>query len=116
MPRRASSLGRANYVVGSGVADSVGRAHVLFGRGDPFLSIELAIIALDVVALFLVALVPAAGDFAGEIAVAESEGERQRECDGAEENGESGGDDLGATPRPWSSHKLGERNTAGLPT
>src|SRR6266403_1198525 len=67
MPRRGSSLGRANYVVGSGVANTVGGSHVLFRRRDPFSLVELAILALDVVALFLVSTVPFAGDLAGEV-------------------------------------------------
>src|SRR4051812_21089463 len=95
MPRRRSSLGRSDYVVGSGVADAVSGAHVLFGRGDSFLPIELAIIALDVVALFPVPLVPGACDLTGQLAIAKPESERQCERDGAEENRERCSNDLG---------------------
>src|SRR5258706_15172647 len=94
MPRRGSSLGRANYVVGSGVANTVGGSHVLFRRRDPFSLVELAILALDVVALFLVSTVPFARDLAGELTTAESEGEGECECDCAEENRTRGRDDL----------------------
>src|SRR5260221_13612734 len=94
MPRRGSSLGRADYVVGSGVANTVGGSHVLFRRRDPFSLVELAILALDVVALFLVSTVPFAGDLTGELTTAEPEGERDCECDCAEENRKSNSDDL----------------------
>ncbi len=74
MPRRRSSLGRTNYVVRSSVTNPVGRSNVLFGRRDTFYSIELAIVSLDVVALFLVAAVPVARNFSSQLAIAESEG------------------------------------------
>src|SRR5881275_2668335 len=45
-------------------------------------------VAIDRVALGAIALVPLARDLAGQVAVAESEGERDRQGDGAEEDGE----------------------------
>src|SRR5258706_11391305 len=95
MPRPARSLGWAYYVVRSGVTNAVGRSHVLFRRRDPLGAVELTILALDVVALFLVATVPFARHFAGQLAIAESEGERQRARDRAKENRERPRHDLG---------------------
>src|SRR5712671_3961821 len=114
MPRPARSLGWAYYVVRSGVTNAIGRSHVLFGRRDPFGAIELTILALDVVALFLVATVPFARHFAGQLAIAEPEGERQRERDRAKKNRERRGHDLCGNPKLLESHERGKQNDATL--
>src|ERR1700730_11516025 len=94
MPRRGSTRVGANHVVGSGVANAVSGSYVFLRGRDPFSLIELAILALDIVTFFLVATVPFARDLAGELATAESKGERERQRDGPKENGKGGRDDL----------------------
>src|SRR5258706_3664170 len=114
MPRPARSLGRAYYVVRSGVTNAVGRSHVFFGRRDPLDAIELTILALDVVALFLVATIPFARDLTGKLAIAESEGERQRERDRAEKNRERRRHDLGGDAKLLERHECSEQDNPPL--
>src|SRR3954447_22007418 len=116
MPRRRrwGSLWRSDYVVWSGVANAVRRADVLFGGGDSFLAIELAIVALDGITLFLVAAIPVAGDLAGALAGADSERECERQSHGAEQNRESSGHDLGGYAELLERHEDSEDDDAAL--
>src|SRR6266566_8994479 len=115
MPRRRSSLWRSDYVVRAGVADAVGRANVLFGCGDAFLPIELAIVALDGVTLFLVAAVPVAGNLSGELAAADAEGERERERDRSKKNRKRRRDDFGGNAQLLERHENCEDDDTALP-
>src|SRR5437868_5515383 len=113
--RRGSSLWRSDYVVWACVTNAVRRADVLLCRGDSFLSIELAIVALDGVTLFLVAPVPVAGNLSGQLASADAEGERECERDRSKENRKGGRDNLGGDSKLLERHEDREDDDAALP-
>jgi len=100
--------------VWSGIPNAVRRPDVLLGGGDSFLAIQLAIVALDGITLFLVAAVPVARDFARQLARAESECERERERDGAKENREGSGDDLGGNAEILERHESRQDDNPAL--